>query len=96
MYHALNYFVIEAFVQVMLNCVPFLQQLREQAMLTDSDDASSKGTRAAPIGSMRSRESLAQQLVQPRPPLRTLFAITLFKVLPDAAAAGHRVDQPAS
>jgi hypothetical protein len=39
----------------MHNCVPFLQQLREQALQTNAEDAS------ATVGTMRSRESLAQQ-----------------------------------
>jgi hypothetical protein len=46
--------------KVMHNCVPFLQQLREQALLTDAADATSKDAGAA-VGKMRSRESLVQQ-----------------------------------
>jgi hypothetical protein len=43
----------------MHNCVPFLHQLREQALLAPDDG--SPASPSAQAGKMRSRESVAQQ-----------------------------------
>jgi hypothetical protein len=44
----------------MHNCVPFLHQLRAQALLVAPDDGS-PATPSAQAGNARSRESIAQQ-----------------------------------